>query len=233
MDDDTRDRFRQLEGPRSDALEDPPHTATSDRFDAVLAPGEKAPASRPSAAFRPPTEKHAAITVDAEGFKAVPRNDCPRCERPNNLFDRKCVNCGARLDTPAARAHNEKLWRAGLPEVEWSPPVPGIPASEQEALSPQQEAARRAAMEDLAVREMSRRPRRAGEQISLWRTMTGRGLNPFDEERAGSQSGGNLPVVAAVALALFLLTSLLVCGPRLWHLPLVIGVGLLLVRRRI
>ena len=81
--------------------------------------------------------------------------------------------------------------------------------------------------------EILERSRRAGEQISLWRTMTGRGLNPFDEERAGSQSGGNLPVVAAVALALFLLTSLLVYGPRLWHLPLVIGVGLLLVRRRI
>jgi len=90
-----------------------------------------------------------------------------------------------------------------------------------------------AAMEELAAREMGRRPRRAGEQISLWRSMTGRGLDPFDEGRTGTRSGGNLPVVAAVALALFLLTSLLVYGPRLWHLPLVIGVGLLLVRRRI
>jgi hypothetical protein len=35
-----------------------------------------------------------------------------------------------------------------------------------------------------------------------------------------------------VALALFLLASLMVYGPRLWHL-LVVGVGLLLVRRRI
>jgi hypothetical protein len=232
MDDETRDRFRQLEGPRSDAPDEPDHSPTDQRFDVMLAPGEKPPAPRPSSAFRPPTEKHAAIVVDAEGFKAVPRNDCPRCERPNNLFDRKCVNCGARLDTPAARAHNEKLWRAGLPEVEWSPPVPGVPAPVQEALSPQQEAARRAAMEELAVREMSRRPRRAGEQISLWRSMTGRGRNPFDEESAGPRPSGNLPVVAAVALALFLLTSLLVYGPRLWHLPVVLGVGILLGRRR-
>jgi hypothetical protein len=63
--------------------------------------------------------------------------------------------------------------------------------------------------------------------------MTGRGRNPFDEEGAGPRSRGNLPVVAAVALALFLLSSLLVYGPRWWHLPVVLGVGLLLVRRRI
>jgi hypothetical protein len=88
-------------------------------------------------------------------------------------------------------------------------------------------------LEELAAREMSRRPRRAGEQISLWRSMTGRGRNPFDEESTGSRSSGNLPVIAAASLALFLLSSLLVYGPRLWHLPVVIGVGLLLVRRRI
>jgi len=233
MDDETRDRFRQLEGPRSDAPAGTAHTSTSDRFDVVLASGEKPPAGRPSSAFRPPEQAQVSIAVDAEGFKAVPRNDCPRCERPNNLFDRKCVNCGTRLDSPEARAHNEKLWRAGLPEVEWSPPVPGVPAPEQEALSPQHEAARRAALEKLAAREMSRRPRRAGEQISLWRSMTGRGLNPFDEDPTQPRSGGNLPVITAVVLALFLLSTLLVYGPRLWHLPVVIGVGLLLVRRKI
>jgi hypothetical protein len=233
MDDETRDRFRQLEGPRSDDPDEPDHAPTSDRFDVVLAPGKKPPAPRPSSAFRAPAERHAPITVDAEGFQAVPRNDCPHCERPNNLFDRKCINCGARLDTVEARAHNEKLWRAGRPEVEWSPPVPGVPAAEQEALSPQHEAARRAALEEPALREISRRPRRAGEQIPLWRSMTGRGRNPFDEEGAGPRSRGNLPVVAAVALALFLLSSLLVYGPRWWHLPVVLGVGLLLVRRRI
>jgi hypothetical protein len=233
MDDETRDRFRQLERPRVDAPDDPPHTATSDRFDVVLAPGEKPPADHPSSAFRAPAEVHARVTVDSEGFKAVPRNDCPRCERPNNLFDRKCINCGARLDTPAARAHNEKLWRAGQPEGQLAQPMPGVPAPQREMLSPQQEAARRAALEELAAREMSRRPRRAGEQISLWRSMTGRGRNPFDEESAGPRSRGNLPVVAAVALALFLLSSLLVYGPRLWHLPVVLGVGILLGRRRI
>ena len=232
MDDETRDRFRQLEGPRSDVPDEPDHSRTSERFDVLLAPGEKPPARRPSSAFRPPAEAQTPVSVDAEGFKAVPRNDCPHCERPNNLFDRKCVNCGARLDTPAARAHNEKLWRAGLPEVERSPPVPGVPAPEREELSPQQEAARRAALEELAAREMSRRPRRAGEQISLWRSMTGRGLDPFDEQGAQPRSSGNLPVITAVALALFLLSSLLVYGPRLWHMPVVLGVGLLLGRRR-
>jgi hypothetical protein len=233
MDDETRDRFRQLEGPRSDAPDEPGRTPTDQRFDVLLAPGEKPPASRPSSAFRAPAQGQAAVAVDAEGFKAVPRNDCPRCERPNNLFDRKCVNCGARLDTVEARSYNEKLWRAGQPEGERSQPVAGVPAQEREVLSPQQEAVRRATLEELAAREMSRRPRRAGEQISLWRSMTGRGQNPFDEESAGSRSKGNLPVIVAVALALFLLSSLLVYGPRLWHLPMVIGVGLLLVRRRI
>lgn len=232
MDDETRDRFRQLEGPRSEAADQPAHTATSDRFDVVLAPGEKPPANRLSSAFRPPAEDGSSIAVDAEGFKAVPRNDCPRCERPNNLFDRTCVNCGARLDTPAARTYNEKLWRASRPEAEAQEPVPGIPAPEGGALSPEQEAARRAELEALAAREMSRRPRRAGEQIALWRVLTGR-ADPFDEERAPPKSAGNLPVIAAVVLALFLLGSLMVYGPRLWHLPIVVGVGLLLVRRRI
>jgi hypothetical protein len=47
------------------------------------------------------------------------------------------------------------------------------------------------------------------------------------------RASGNLPVITAVVLALFLLGSLMVYGPRLWHLPVVVGVGLLLVRRRI
>jgi hypothetical protein len=233
MDDETRDRFRQLEGPRSDAPDAPAHTPTSDRFDVVLAPGEKPPVGRPSSAFRPPTEGHMSISVDAEGFKAVPRNDCPRCERPNNLFDRKCVNCGARLDTPEVRAYNEKLWRANLPESEQqeSAPEPPVPGAEPRA--PQQEAARRAALEELAARETGRRPRRAGEQIALWRSMLGGGAAAFDEEPSTSRRSGNLPVITAVVLALFLLGSLMVYGPRLWHLPVVVGVGLLLVRRRI
>jgi hypothetical protein len=229
----TLNRFRQLEGPRSDAPDAPAHTPTSDRFDVVLAPGEKPPAGRPSSAFRPPAEGHSSIAVDAEGFKAVPRNDCPRCERPNNLFDRKCVNCGARLDTPAARSHNEKLWRASQPESEQEGPAPELPIPGAEPLSPPQEAARRTALEELAAREMGRRPRRAGEQIALWRFIMGRNVAPLDEESAGYPSGGNLPVLAAVVLALFLLGSLMVYGPRLWHLPVVVGVGLLLLRRRI
>jgi hypothetical protein len=57
-------------------------------------------------------------------------------------------------------------------------------------------------------------------------------VDPFDEEPKRPRSSGNLPVAAAVALALFLLGSLQVYGPRLWHLALVVGVGLLLVRRR-
>jgi uncharacterized protein (DUF983 family) len=171
------------------------------------------------------------IAVDADGFKAVPRNDCPRCERPNNLFDRRCVNCGTRLDTPEVRAYNENLWRAGQPESE--PQGSAFPVPGGEPLSPQQEAARRAALEELAAREMGRRPRRAGEQISLWRSMTGRGVNPFDDEPGRFRPSGNLPVVAAVVLALFLLCSLMAYGPRWWHLPVVVGVGLLQLRRRI
>jgi hypothetical protein len=233
MDDETLNRFRQLEGPRSDAADEPAHSPTSDRFDVVLAPGEKPPLGRPSSAFRPPTEGHMSISVDAEGFKAVPRNDCPSCERPNNLFDRKCVNCGARLDTGEARAYNEKLWRASQPESGQQGSASELPVPGGKPLSPQQEAARRAALEELAAREMGRRPRRAGEQISLWRSMMGGGASAFDEEPSTFRPSGNLPVITAVALALFLLGSLMVYGPRLWHLPVVVGVGLLLVRRRI
>ena len=231
MDDETRDRFRQLEGPRSDAPAAPEHTPTSDRFDVVLAPGEKPPAGRPASAFRPPDQERLSIPVDAEGFSAVPRNDCPRCERPNNLFDRQCVNCRARLDTPEVRAYNEKLWRSRRPESEQPGPAPEVPGQRREPLSPQEEAVRRAEREAMAVREMSRRPRRAGEQIELWRTFTG-SADPFEDEQRGSRSSGNLPVIAAVVLALFLLGSLMVYGVRLWHLPVAVGVGLLLVRRR-
>jgi hypothetical protein len=233
MDDQTRDRFRQLEGPRSDAPAGPAHTPTSDRFDVVLAAGEKPPAGRPSSAFRPPDQAQVSIAVDAEGFKAVPRNDCPRCERPNNLFDRKCVNCGTRLDSPEARAHNEKLWRASLPEGESQDHASERPAPGGDALSPEQESFRRAEMEAMAVGELSRRPHRPGEPLMLWRTRAKRKADPFDDEPRRPRSSGNLPVVAAVALALFLLGSLQVYGPRLWHLAVVVGVGLLLVRRRI
>ena len=233
MDDETRDRFRQLEGPRSEAADEPAHTATSDRFDVVLAPGEKPPATRLSSAFRPPAEDGSSIAVDAQGFEAVPRNDCPRCERPNNLFDRTCVNCGARLDTPAARTYNEKLWRASRPDAEAQKPARERPAPEAGGLSPEQQATLRAELEALAAREMGRHPRRAGEQIALWRFIMGRNVAPPDEERAGFGPRGNLPVLAAVVLALFLLGSLMVYGPRLWHLLVVVGVGLLLVRRRI
>lgn len=233
MDDETRDRFRQLEGPRSEAAGEPNHTVTSDRFDVVLAPGEKPPANRLSSAFRPSTEDGSSIAVDAEGFKAVPRNDCPHCERPNNLFDRTCVNCGARLDTAAARAHNEKLWRASRPEAEAQKPAREWPAPEAGGLSPDQRAALRAELEALAAREMGRHPRRAGEQIALWRFIMGRNVPPPDEFRVELRSTGNLPVIAAVVLALFLLGSLMVYGPRLWQLLVVVGVGLLLLRRRI
>ena len=233
MDDETRDRFRQLEGPRSDAPAEPIQTRTSERFDVLLAPGQKAPVIRPPSAFRAPAEGSDSVAVDEEGLKAVPRNDCPRCERPNNLFDRKCVNCGTRLDTTAARAYNEKLWRADQPEAEPQETEPEPPAPGQESLTTQQEAARRAALEELATREMGRRPRRAGEQIALWRTITGQAANQGDEEAAEKRPSGNLPVVAAVALALFLLATLLAYGPRLWHLPVVVGVGFLLVKRRI
>jgi hypothetical protein len=88
-------------------------------------------------------------------------------------------------------------------------------------------------MEAMAVGELSRRPHRPGEPITLWRTLAKRRVDPFDEEPRRPRSSGNLPVVAAVALALFLLVSLQAYGPRLWHLAVVVGVGLLLVRRRV
>jgi hypothetical protein len=234
LDDETANRFRQLEAPRSDAAQEPTCTRATQRFDGLLAPGEKPPLRASASAFQPPPEKTASIPVDVGAYHAVPRNDCPRCERPNNLFDKICVGCGTRLDTAEARAHNEKLWCAGQAAAE-PDEVPAPPAA-PEAADPLTQAmlARREELEALAAREMGRRPRRAGEQIALWRAIMRRGLeedNRFEEEFATRKSRANLPVSAAVVLALFLLATLMGCGLRWWHLPVALAIGVLLVRR--
>jgi hypothetical protein len=57
--DDRLNRFRQLEGPRDRSSEAPERTSTSGRIDAVLGPGEKAPAAPPQAPAAAPGEESA------------------------------------------------------------------------------------------------------------------------------------------------------------------------------
>lgn len=51
--DDRFNRFRQLERPRERGAENPERTSTSGRIDAVLGPGEKAPAAPPTPVVAP------------------------------------------------------------------------------------------------------------------------------------------------------------------------------------
>jgi hypothetical protein len=175
--DDRLNRFRQLEGPRSQASDGPERTSTTGRFDAVLGPGEKAPAGPPPGA--------APLLAEEAGER-----------RP--------------AQSPATPTRQE------------APPI-----------SPETLAAMKgnqAELEERLLRELDRRPMHAGQQISLWRALMRRSVEQIEERPAWQ---GNLAIGLAVALAAFVVGSLLVSGPKLWHLLAAVGIGILLVRHRV
>ena len=150
------DRFRQLEGPRRAPAPAAARSHASSRFDAVLGPGEKAPAV---------------------------------------------------LDPPPTQS---------------APPPAAVDERARQDVA-------QAAIEDMVVAELNRRPMHAGQQITLWRTLMKRDAQEIDEScrvRIGWPTG------IALVSGLFILGSLLVAGPRAWHLLLAaVGLALFLVRR--
>jgi hypothetical protein len=106
------------------------------------------------------------------------------------------------------------------------PPAADVPLESQARMS-----ASRAELEELVAAELNQRPMHAGQQIAIWRAIMRRSVDQIDRGH-GLRAGA--PIGVAVLLALFLLGSLMVAGPRLWHLLLGAGVVLLLVpwRRR-
>jgi hypothetical protein len=159
---DKMDRFRQLEGPRRSPAPAATRSNAASRFDAVLGPGEKAPAVPEP----PPISE---TTVEA---------------------------------------------------------APPMAADGGQAQQPAQQAAWEAAV----VAELNRRPMHAGQQIALWRALMKRGSQEIDES---CRMRISLPVGIALVGGLFFLGSLLVTGPRLWHLFLLLGAGLFFLRRKL
>ena len=85
---------------------------------------------------------------------AQPFTRCAECETDNTRYAESCQNCGARLDTPAQRAFNERLWAARQAEA----------TAERQALAEREAARQRQAADDARMRrevaeEMARRER--------------------------------------------------------------------------
>ena len=115
------------------------------------------------------------------------------------------------------------------------PPAPHAPheSSSTKAappLAPESLAAMKgseAELEKLLLRELDRRPTHAGQQISLWRALMRRSVEQIEERPAWQLK---LAIGLAVALAALVVGSLLISGPKLWHILAVVGLGILLVR---
>jgi hypothetical protein len=153
------DRFRQLEGPRRSSAPSAARSNASSRFDAVLGPGEKAP--------------------------AVPE--------PPPISETAAEAAPAPADSDQARQDAEQ-----------------------------------AALEAAVIAELNRRPMHAGQQITLWRTLMKRSSQEIDDS---CRLRSSAPLGVAVLGGLFFLGSLLVTGPRAWHLLILLGGGLFYLRR--
>lgn len=100
-------RFDKLEGKRRSPAEQK-SGATLERFTEVPAPpprGELVPSSQP-ALERFASDGTDAVRINDDELTALPSLECPACGGQAGKFDVSCFNCGTRLDTPAARAHN-------------------------------------------------------------------------------------------------------------------------------
>jgi hypothetical protein len=151
-----RDRFLKLERPRPDGEESDP-LPDERRFErlgeAPGGPGGAAPVPSSSTdRFRPPPPRP---LETAEGAAdAQPFTRCAGCETDNTRYAETCQSCGARLDTPAQRAFNEKLWAARQAEA----------TAERRALAERESARQGQAAEEARMRrevaeEMARRER--------------------------------------------------------------------------
>jgi hypothetical protein len=86
--------------------------STAERFDAVQRPAGPGPraAARSGAEldrFGPEPEPVVEL-LDTDGRR--PFNRCLRCGMDSNAMATTCPGCSASLDTPEARAFNERLW---------------------------------------------------------------------------------------------------------------------------
>jgi hypothetical protein len=105
--------------------------------------------------------------------------------------------------------------------------APGPPAEEPVPISPETLAAMkgsRAELEALLMRELERRPRHAGEQITLFRSIMRRSVEEIEGRHEGP---GRYLTGVAVVLGIFSLGGLLLAGPRLWQLLFAVGAGIL------
>lgn len=107
-------RFLHLERPRTpgapDAPSEPGHAAG--RIDAVQRPGgagPPAPARTGARLDRFGPEPEPVIEL-AETAGRLPFSRCLGCGQDAHALATTCPGCGARLDTPEQRAHDERLW---------------------------------------------------------------------------------------------------------------------------
>jgi hypothetical protein len=146
-------RFLHLERARSTGpAEAEPSTGTAERFEGVQQPGRAPEAPRSSGADLdrfgpepPPRVDLLETASDAQPFKR-----CMRCGMDHGVFATACTNCGERLDTPAQREFNEKLWGSRREE-----------AAREEAAS-----AERRVLAERAQAEMARAQRAMGEELA-------------------------------------------------------------------
>ncbi len=172
MSSDRRDRFLKLERPRPDAGPADP-LPDEERFDglgdpqpsgtpapppaASQAPGPPPGSTGPRSAtdrFRPPPPRPLDTAPAVDGEQPFVR--CFECEADNSRYAASCTNCGARLDTEAQRAFNEKLWRTRKAEAEAERKATAELEAARQAQAAEQARVRREVAEEMARREKDR-----------------------------------------------------------------------------
>lgn len=105
-------RFEKLENERQPAREEERPSPSLERFT------EEAPAARPAAEPEPavpaalPRFGEEGLRTFEDELSKLPTLECAMCGSEASKFDVACFRCGARLDTPEARAHNLKRLEA-------------------------------------------------------------------------------------------------------------------------
>jgi len=107
-------RFDKLESERRPAKEAEPGAKSSgaslERFGELPAargqPEDVAPVEAQPALDRFAADGVGALRTNDDELTRLPFLECPACKGQAGKFDTTCFNCGARLDTREARAHN-------------------------------------------------------------------------------------------------------------------------------